>query len=520
MNLRQDYYVSDKVSQVSDAVAMDGKITVAEWGTPILVANPSYTHTSIGAYREYDVKATDDGQTARMWLSNDNDYIYVGATLDKSWMQTATKNKDGQDLTATMRPHFAFDLSQYDEANTFKQLENALEQYTGFVIWLDENGKEQISVRTQGLEAKALSADDYAVSFNEKTGMYTYEMRIPMSMTNIDVVSDTRIAFSASLGTNYSGRGAQANRYLFSLGCEGPQGEGNLSHKDNALVLILKEVPYAKDAMAPFVGPITLDGYVSGDEYGQPIIVTNPAHAKATWSFWRNDAANVIDDQVVKVYGTNDEDYLYFAVTVNETELCTLDGLMYEKAHMYLTVGRYDENTDMERITSRDKTYERCVIYRLGFDGTTPTVLANGIKVDRVSIAEDDWAIRYDAQARTYTYELRVPIAGTTLRYGNDNKMCVSIAVSDARHSTEKIANVYNIGGTGASYASTQANNFAHTGKSMMLKLNDNRYTQADNWTPSVELNPATGDFPIWMAMILLVTSGCLAVYAIVKRKA
>jgi hypothetical protein len=54
----------------------------------------------------------------------------------------------------------------------------------------------------------------------------------------------------------------------------------------------------------------------------------------------------------------------------------------------------------------------------------------------------------------------------------------------------------------------------------MMLKLNDNRYTQADNWTPSVELNPVTGDFPIWMAMILLVTSGCLAVYAIVKRKA
>jgi hypothetical protein len=223
---------------------------------------------------------------------------------------------------------------------------------------------------------------------------------------------------------------------------------------------------------------------------------------------------------VVKVYGTNDEDYLYFAVTVNETELCTLDGLMYEKAHMYLTVGRYDKNTDMERITSRDKTYERCVIYRLGFDGTTPMAMANGIKVDRVSIAEDDWAIRYDAQARTYTYELRVPIAGTTLRYGNDNKMCVSIAVSDARHSTEKIANVYNIGGTGASYAGPQANNFAHTDKSMMLKLNDNRYTQADNWTPSVELNPVTGDFPIWMAMILLVTSGCLAVYAIVKRKA
>ena len=514
MNLRQNYYVKDTASKGANSVAIDGKITVTEWGNPVIVANPSYTHTMIGAYREYDTKATNDKQTARVWLGNDNDYIYVGATLDRSWMETATKNKDGQDLTATMRPHFAIDLSQYDAANTFKQLDGAVEQFTGFIIWLDENGNEQIAVRTQGLESKALSAEDYAICYDNKTGMHTYEMRIPLTMTNISLETDKTIAFSASLGTNYSGKGAQANRYLFSLGCEG------LSHKDQALTLKMSDLVYVKDAVSPFIGPIELDGHVSTAEWGQPIVVTNPRHCKTTWNgYWKNDAAHVINNQTVKVYSTNDDEYVYFAVTIDEADLCTLDGRMYEKAHVFLTIGRYDKKTGMERIQSQNKNYERCIIYRLGFEGSTPKVTATGIKVDRVSIGEDDWVIGYDAQARTYTYELRVPFEATTLRYGNDNKMSVSIAVADARYSMDKTSNVYNIGGTGASYASAKADNFAHTGQSMMLKLNDNPYAAEGNWSPITEINPVTGDLAVWVIVPVFAAGGIVGLYLIGKRR-
>ena len=507
MNLRQDYYVKDTASKVPSSLTVDGKIIVDEWGEPIIVANPSYTQENIGDYRTYDSAAKNDAQTARVWMTNDNDYIYVGATLDKSVYQNAGTLSDVE------CPHFGVDLSQFDADNTFNLKENQ-EQFTGFVIWLDDAGKKQISVRTQGLEAKALNAEDYAVSYDTKSGTYTYEMRIPYGMTNVNWKSNQKIAFSASLGASYTGVGGRSNRYLFSLGFDGV-------HKDNALSLTLNESLFVSQEVESFSGAIALDGKVSTSEWGDPIVVTTPDHCKATWNgFWRNDPANIKSNQTVKIYSTNDEEYVYFAATIDEADMCTMEGKWYEKAHFLVTMGRYDEETDMERMISCKKTYERFVAYSIRFEGNTPYAVASGKMVDRVSINEDDWAVSYNAENRTYTYELRIPFAMTTLRYGNDNKMNIGIAVADAKLSPDKAANRYNIGGTGASYGNDTAGNFAHTGQSMMLRLNDNPYTREGAWNPSAELNPFTADISVLPAITLMVlTSGLFVVLCIFRKK-
>lgn len=269
------------------------------------------------------------------------------------------------------------------------------------------------------------------------------------------------------------------------------------------------------------MGSITLDGKVSAREWGDPIIVTTPDHCKTTWNgFWRNDPANIKPNQTVKVYSTNDGEYVYFAATIDEADMCTMDGKWYEKAHFLVTMGRYNEETDMERMISCKKTYERFVAYSIRFDGSTPYAVASGKMVDRVSIGEDDWAVSYNAENRTYTYELRIPFAMTTLRYGNDNRMNISIAIADAKLSPDKAANRYNIGGTGASYGNDTAGNFAHTGQSMMLRLNDNPYTKEGGWNSSTEVNPFTADITVWPAITLMVLAFDLfAVLCIFRKK-
>ena len=511
MTLRAECYVKDTVETTTTPMIIDGKITVAEWGEPIIVTNPKHTQATWKSFWEYEKSAVDHLQTAKIYMRNDSKGIYVGAVLDRSEYNTLTTNINGADLVARMRPHFRFTYSAYDEEYTVQHIrynKQNWEAYGGYMLSLDNNGEVVIQDLRQGMDAMKLDPSNYTVKYDPVNMTYTYEMYIPYEYTNIDIYKAREMAFSASIGTTYAGIGEQSNRYNITTGQAFCKGAENFAHQGNALKLTLGDArikidTYVKDTVAPFSGKIDIDGYVSVDEWGEPIIVTTPEHCQATWkSFWDFDKKSIVPYQAAKIYATNDDQYVYFAATLNETDFDMGEGKNYERAHFFITIGRYDEETGMERIRSKGKMYERFIRYNMGFEGTSPTVAVNGYKFDRVSISDDDWAIRYDAETRTYSYEIRIAYENTTLRYGNNNMMDVCFTMAQAQ-TNGKSANRYNIGGTGAANGSNKADNFAHTGQSLAIKLNANPYAQAGNWSAPAVANPDNGDISLYAVLAL-----------------
>ena len=512
----QKGYAGNTYKEAASTPKMDSAVSETEYGQPILVATPDSENFTLG---KNDIKRMD--QRAKVYMTYDDTYLYVAATLSNARWSTNAKMLNNQSAM------FSLTLSRYDETANVLQDGTNDKYFIGRFSYNYSNDTidNALDVWSKTYTGTSSEFTNVAAKGKFQDNTYTYEVRIPWTqipgMTAVDARNGALLATTirindGNLGTDASHEGGC---YLFGGDAVKTYGEVN-PHSDGVLALKAFEKGYVKDAVSELIATPEMDGTVTVDEWGQPIIVTNADHCKQEWKgYWKNDAAHVLENQTVKVYSTNDDEYIYFAVTIDEADLCTLDGKMYEKAHVFLTIGRYDQKTDMERIQSQNKTYERCIVYRLGFDGSVPKATATGIKVDRVSIGADDWAIRYDAQTRTYTYELRVPFTMTTLRYGNDNKMNVSIAVADARHSMDKAANVYNIGGTGASYVSTAADNFAHTDQSMMLKLNDNPYAKEGNWSPVTEINPATGDLAVWAIVPMFAASGIVSLFLIAKRR-
>ena len=98
--------------------------------------------------------------------------------------------------------------------------------------------------------------------------------------------------------------------------------------------------------------------------------------------------------------------------------------------------------------------------------------------------------------------------------------MNISIAVADAKLSPDHAANRYNIGGTSASYGNDTEGNFAHTGQSMMLQLNENPYAKEGTWNSSTEVNPFTADMKVFPVVVFaLLSLGAVISLCVFRKK-
>lgn len=533
LNLRQQYYVADQVSNPNDKVEIDGKISASEWGQPIIVTNPNHTQVTWGSFDSNEPSSVDQNQTARVWLTSDEHYLYVGATLDKSVKETTDKNKNGTDLSNDMRSHFMFDIGRYVEETTVPRSTyggESYENYAGYILSLDKDGKQTVTCRSLGMDKWTPDKSDYKITYDAATGTYTYEMRIPYHWTQIQPYGGDMV-FCGSLGTTYMGEGTRSNRYHFETGHTGGQRGGDEPHKGHMIKLTLNTPDFGvvNDAVSPFSGNVVIDGTLNTGEWGEPLIVTNPAHTKGQWGyFWCSDKKSVDPYQTVKIYATNDAENLYFAATVDRTNFDTSDKANYARAHFFISLGRHDEETDMERIVSLRKTYERFAMYKLYFDAEGQAALdAAGYGMDILEEKDCDFAIVYDEATRTYTYEIRIPINKTSLRFGNDDQMQVCFTASPA-YTGGKEATRYNIGGTGTAYASNTPNKFAHSGQSLTVKLNPNAYSDPldvydlsavnANYIKNTGKNPNSGDTILTVIAVAWI-SACGLIVTVAMRK-
>ncbi len=522
LNLRQQYYVVDQLSNPNEKIKIDGKINVSEWGQPTIVTNPNHTQETWGSFEANEPSFVDQNQTARVWLTCDESYLYVGATLDKAAAETQYRNRYGATLTSVMRTHFMFDIGRYVEETTVPRSTykgQVYENYAGFILWMGNDGTQNVKCRSLGMDMWTPDETNYKITYDAATETYTYEIRIPYSWTQIQPYSSDMV-FCGSLGTPYMGEGTKANRYHFETGHTGGQKGGDIPHMGHMIKLGMNTPDFGtvNNSVSPFIGDISIDGSIRAGEWGDPMIVTNANHAKKQWgNVWNVDKKTMDPEQTVTIYATNDEENLYFAATVDHTDFDTSDMSAYARAHFFISIGRHDEETGMERIVSQRKTYERFSLLKLYFDAKGQAVFAiTNSGMDFLATTDCDYAIAYDEEARTYTYEIRIPLSKTTLRFGNNDQMQVCFTASPAYISGEA-ATRYNIGGTGTSFGNTKAGNFAHTGKSMTVKLNPNSYTEPvdvydlsvvnPNYYKDTGRNPNTGD-----TILIMVAVGTLAV--------
>ncbi len=516
LTLKQQYYVKDRVPYISEGVAIDGKISAKEWGYPVIVTNPEHTQNTWGSFATNEPSAVNNDQLACLWLTNDEDYIYVGATLNASEQQGSVNKQ------ATERAHFLFDLAAYNEQTTVP-LVDGKEQLAGFVMWLDNDGKPKVECRSTGMEAWTPSSDDYKIVYDAATKTYTYEMRIPYAKTNVDLGTGLDMALSASIGTTYTGEGAKANVYHLQTG---HIGSGDAPHQGKMIPFTLNRVAFVKDAVSPFSGNIAIDGKVTAEEWGSPVILTFPDHARKAWDFTEKETAP--SDQTLKIYITNDAENLYVACTIDHTKLDMYVGPAYNKPHFFFSVGRWNEETGMEHITSLKKEYERFSLYNLNYHNFGHVYLnAVGYSLAQVNKKDCDYVIGYNAEAEMYTYELRIPLSKTTLRFGNGNEVAMSFAVSPGRMNLDiPMPNRYLIGGRGAAFAheATTEGSFPHNdGKCLKFTLNPNNYTTK----PAVKVqapatgtvNPNTADPIVTIVTLMVVAAFTLVLFSALRRK-
>ena len=501
-----DTKVGNTAAPVPSEITLDGTVTDAEWGEPMIVTSPEHCQQTWGNYWEFDPAAAAAGQSAKLYVTNDANNIYLAFVLDKCALDTSCTDP-GQLWKAA---HFGFSVSQYSESTTVQRVEyngQNYEQYTSFMIGL-VNGTKTAVCSTQGMDAWDLPADHYAVAFDAQAGTYTYEVKLPFERTNIQFNTNKDIAVSVSAGQHYTG-GAGANRYNLTTGFAFSGGPDNFQHLHNAFKVTLGSTPkvvnpYVRSVAPPRENVIILDGYISDTEWGEPVVVTAPEHCQQTWgNYWEFDPAAVSPTQTVKLYLTSDHEYLYVGAVIDECNYdgtCTDKTMLYKAAHFNFSVSDYNESTTVERIFYQGQTYEQYTGFMLGLVNGQKDSYAFTQGIDMWELPGANYEIRYDSSAKTYTYEVKLPMVQTNIL---SDQIALSASVG-SHYTGAESANRFNLT-TGAAICGGPGN-WAHLNNALVFELSP---------------NPPTGDAPLAAAVIAALCSaaGAAALMAARRRR-
>ncbi len=504
-------YVSSNASAIPESIKVDGTVSEEEWGKPVMVTDPLFTRNEIenGLYWEMD-GVVKENQTAKLYLTNDKENIYLALTLDKSAYDDSCTDP-GMLWNAA---HFGFTIGQYNEDTLMNQIdfeEKKHEAYTGF--WLGiVNGEKGQCVITHGMTAQDLPEENYEVKFDEETATWTYEVKLPISMTNIDLSQSRDIAFSASIGD--ANQGAGANRYLITQGLLNATSNNEeyctceIGHEEGGVLkFTLNETAkkidtFVLDKAPSITKPVKIDGVITDKEWGgTPVVQTTPTHCQNTWgNFWSFDPSSVNNEQIARLYLTNDSEYLYIGATINECDYddtCTDPSLLYKSAHFNFSISGYDEETTVKRIEFEGDMYEQYTGFMMGLVNGKPGSYTFTQGHTAWELPADDYMITYDEETRTYTYEVRIPFS---LMNVTSDKVAISASIGSS-YTGGDAANRYNL--TIGSATCGGANNWAHLNNAMVFTLST---------------IPNTGDMDV-LTVVAIVAVSALGVVVTLKAK-
>ncbi len=429
-------------------VTIDGSITADEWGAPVWSGN----HESCWALNptgwDYWQNTTAPAdQTVNIYLTKDGDNIYLGVQLVNA---AGFDDACAAEADWWAHAHLNFTLAAYRQDTKVPRIEfngEFYEQYSSYKMGLVNGTDKFVMCASQGMDTNNLTDEMYDIGYDADTKTYTYEVAIPYEYTNIDLSKDGAVVLSMDLGD--APNGGVSNRFHISTAAqlaENGLGAGNFAHATkNPLVVNIIDTKIG-DTAAAIPDEIVLDGVVTEEEWGEPVVITTPGHAAGTWDFWEYHPAGLPANQSARLYVTNDRENLYLAFVMDNCEedtACTDAPNLWQSAHFAFAVSRFDEDTTVPIIEFNGDDYEQYSKYIIGMVNGQPAQINLSQGVDPQDLAADQFAVKYDADAKTYTYEVCLPYSMTNIDLYEGLDIALSVRAAMTKTDVAAPANVY-----------------------------------------------------------------------------
>lgn len=258
-------------------VTIDGRVSQQEWGKPI------YKGVSLQAAEDGKV----DNRVTAWWYDGTHNQdttfdLYVTNTDENFCVACVVYNVDSE-TSRVGRPwqhlNFAFTFSKWTP-NTGVFITNhkgdLFEQFCGYRLYLNYEGKMGMQSITQGIDAKQIfPGADYSIKYDKTTRTLTYEAAIPYKYSNVSIEEGNEIAFSAVVALDYYGNSvncnsAGSNRFLVGTGAAKCGGKNNYAHTDQCIKIKLapfSQIQNAKPDAGGINAPTANTGGFIASEY-------------------------------------------------------------------------------------------------------------------------------------------------------------------------------------------------------------------------------------------------------------
>ncbi len=270
---------------------------------------------------------------------------------------------------------------------------------------------------------------------------------------------------------------------------------------------------------------IVIDGTVNADEWGEPVFSTTPDETLAKqpqgWDYWSFTPAPA--GQRAEFYITNDSDYIYVAGKLIGAEKnldCPSQDVIWQYPHLVVTFGTYDEYIVCPQIEYQGAYYELYTCYTIGMIAGEPATVCTSQGMTTVDLDEGDYNMSYEDATRSYHYEMRIPMASTSLDIWKSDKICLGLDFTDAPNGDQP-GNRYLISKAGErGLAWFGPNNFYfQTTNPLIIQLNDLESMRGERFYPEKlvirEAIPPTEPDYYKNYELMTITAACAAAAAL-----
>ncbi len=233
---------------------------------------------------------------------------------------------------------------------------------------------------------------------------------------------------------------------------------------------------------APEAKAITLDGAITEEEWGAPIMKgVNKASAmdgsiEAIMTYWDFDPSYE-GTESFDLYVNNDAMNIYLGLVMHDTviDAASTGANLWQHQNFSFTIST-SMNNGVPAIDFEGQNYEQYTGYRLGMmaDGNVRTeCLTQGI--DPIELPAQQYKVVYDEAAKTMTYEVAIPYSYTNIDLANSASMALSAVIplqfeSNGVGAATDGANRFLIG-TGTAFCGGPGN-YAHNDQTIIVTLN------------------------------------------------
>ncbi len=241
-------------------VAIDGVISVQEWGDPI------YNHVTLAQADAVDSiltakwwDSTQDAEAAfDLYVTHDEENVFIGCVVYGVDREISLAEPE-------MGLHFAFTLSEYQENTGVRHAMyrgEEYEAYTGYRLYQTADGQAQAQTISQAVKMRDLrEGKDFAAVYDDASRTMTYEAAVALKDTNLSIGKHPNMAFSAVIGLEHynnrvSGQTDGSNRFLVGTGAAECGGPKNWAHKNACLQIRLLSANKSVEEMAESALPV------------------------------------------------------------------------------------------------------------------------------------------------------------------------------------------------------------------------------------------------------------------------